>query len=305
MERVSLVTGATGFIGKSLCSILSARGESWVGTVSPRSSVSEEYLIRCNLADLGQVSELIKRFQPIRIFNLAAVGVTNIRSVQSSEFANVNVRLPGFLFENMPVDCRLVHAGSMSEYRSSETPLREDDSERSFATLYHWSKNAANDLLDLLSRDRPERFCIRARLFGVMGPNEASTRLVPAIVDACMNDRPVQLSTGEQIRDVVHVNDASSALRHLADAESLKGRAVNVGRGQGRSVRWIATRVAQIFDKEPLLRFGERARHPGEAMQLVADISRLKASGWSPSLTLEQTIDNTVEVLKTKFPGAH
>ena len=138
---------------------------------------------------------------------------------------------------------------------------------------------------------------VRVRLFGVTGPGEAPHRLLPSLVAGWRERLPIPLSDGMQVRDVLHVDDVAAALLHVARAPALFGHAVNVGRGHGGSVRWMAEHAARRLDCEDLLRFGVLPRREGEPAELVADASRLLATGWSPARTLEQTVDHTVDVL--------
>jgi nucleoside-diphosphate-sugar epimerase len=303
-----LVTGAGGFIGARVCRTLAEKGERFLGVLRPGEAMppaagapwSPDAFVVSDLRDAAAVSEVVRRASPRFVLNLAGVGVHAVAKETLEDHVRVNVLVPGAICEAMPAECVLVQAGSMSQYAGWSGALAEDTAVLANGTPYAWSKNAAESLLATLA-ERNRRSVVLARLFGVVGPNEAPHRLLPSVVAACVARKPVDLSDGAQVRDVLHVADVAAALVHLAKTPSVAGKAVNVGRGEGRPVRWMAERAAKRLGGESLLNFGARPRHPGEAESLVADVSRLRESGFSPSMDLEKTIDAVVDAIAAKL----
>jgi nucleoside-diphosphate-sugar epimerase len=301
-----LVTGAGGFIGARLCRLLDARGETFVGLLRPgepappapgAASWPAGRFRVVDLRDAPALAACVAELRPRYVVNLAAVGVAPAGAEPLDEFVRLNVLVPGLLSAAMPRDAVLVQAGSMSQYADVPGPLAEATAPLADPTLYAWSKNAAESLLSTLERTAPGTAVIRARLFGITGPGEAPHRLLPSIVAGRRSGRPIDLSDGLQVRDVLHVDDVAAALAHLAGATALYGRAVNVGRGAGRTVRWIAERAAARLGCGGLLRFGALARRTGEAAERVADVSLLAGSGFAPARDFERTVDDTVDQL--------
>jgi UDP-glucose 4-epimerase len=297
--RPWLVTGAGGFIGARVCRRLCTLGDRWVGLLRPGESPPptppgapwpEGSFRVVDLRDSAAAADCVASIQPRAIINLAAVGVAPTASTALPDFVLVNVLVPGVLLRALSEDAVLVQVGSMSQYAARGEALSEDRTPRADATLYAWSKNAAETLLVTLAAQM-NRALIRARLFGVVGPGESPHRLLPSIVAGWHAARPVSLSDGRQVRDVLHVDDVATALVHVARSPSLVGKPVNVARGEGRTVRSMAERAARRLGCEQLLRFGDLPRRPDEAEHLVADVSRLRSSGFSPALSFDESID--------------
>lgn len=308
-RRLWLVTGADGFIGRHLRSLFQQNSEDVVWVVEPSMAVDcltprkNERVYVADLRKASAVEELMADVRPTYIVNLAALGVSLTSSESTCDFVDLNVRLPGHLYTLMEQDCVLVQVGSMSQYEGSEKSISEQDGVRINRTLYAWSKNAADSLLESLDARCEPKKSVRARLFGVMGPGEPGHRLIPSIVRNITSDAIAELSDGAQVRDVLHVEDVARALLHLATTPSLRGRAVNIGRGEGRSVRWIADRVAHRLGGSDRLVFGALPRRPGEPEVLVADTTLLRSTGWKPRFSFEESVDRTVEVLLQEFSG--
>ncbi len=291
-----LVTGAGGFLGAALCERLEAEGVPFTGVVSPSAAARPPY-VALDLRDLEAAEALVREADPSLVVNLAALGVSP-GDLDLAALHAVNVELPARLFAAMPEGATLVQAGSMAQYAGGDAPLDEEAPQAS-ATPYAASKHAAERALLALPPRGP---LVLTRLFGVVGPGERPHRLLPVVVAGALAGREIPLSDGAQVRDVLHVDDVAAALLHLGR----RGAAgtFNVGRGSGVSVRELATRAATRLGAAHLLRFGATPRRPGEAERLVADVSRLAATGFRPSIALEEAIDRTVDALRARAEGA-
>jgi nucleoside-diphosphate-sugar epimerase len=307
-SALTVVTGAGGFIGQSVCRSLAHNGEPFIGILRPgaraptRGSVEwpANSFVQVDVSDTAAVADVVRGAKPYRILNLAAVGTAPDDTAEVAAYHDVNVRLPLQLYEAMLNRCTLVQVGSMAQYLGSRLPLEEDLAARDFSSLYSWSKNTADLGLEVLSRrDAVQaKCCIRTRVFGVIGPGERAHRLLPSIIAACRAGTDALLSDGSQVRDFLHVEDVAAAILHLSKQPIRSGFAVNVGRGEGRSVRWMAEFVATLMECRSTLRFGARPRRPGEAEVLVANVDRLNASGWRPQMSIEDSLARAVNQIR-------
>lgn len=94
------------------------------------------------------------------------------------------------------------------------------------------------------------------RLFYLYGEDEDNRRLVPYIRSQLENDRVVDLTSGNQIRDFMDVSDAGRMISDIA-LGSVQG-AVNVCSGVPVTVRQLAEKIADEYGKRELLKFGAR-----------------------------------------------
>ncbi|MEV0914819.1 UDP-glucose 4-epimerase GalE [Streptomyces sp. NPDC049967] len=100
---------------------------------------------------------------------------------------------------------------------------------------------------------------------------------------------------GTCIRDYIHVADLADA--HLAVARRLTAQdgpgdlTVNIGRGEGVSVRELATLVAEVtgLDRKPEL----EPRRPGDASKAVASCDRISGElGWAARRGVREMVES-------------
>ena len=94
------------------------------------------------------------------------------------------------------------------------------------------------------------------RVFYLYGANEDSRRLVPYIRQQLEAGQPVELTSGDQIRDFMDVCQAGQAIADTALGE--KQGAINICSGIATTVRQLAESIADEYGGRSLLKFGAR-----------------------------------------------
>jgi dTDP-L-rhamnose 4-epimerase len=113
---------------------------------------------------------------------------------------------------------------------------------------------------------------------------------------------PVLFEDGEQLRDYTHVSDVVEAcLKALADERAIGG-VFNVGSGLAVTVRRVAERIAAALGRDirPVVTGEYRV---GDNRHSVSSIERLRALGWSPGHSLDETLADAVQWLLENPPG--
>ncbi len=113
------------------------------------------------------------------------------------------------------------------------------------------------------------------------------------------NQPPILYEDGNQTRDLCFVEDIARANLLAAESDVLDGLPVNVGSGRATSVRELAHIIASQLNIniEPLARGEFR---PGEIRSLISDITRARAIGYAPSVTIEQGIARYIDWIRTQ-----
>lgn len=159
-------------------------------------------------------------------------------------------------------------------------------------SLYGESKLATYRQLAALAESRGLTFAW-GRIFLPYGPYQARARLIPSVIIALLQQRPIPCPAGDQMRDFIHVQDVADAFVALLDSELTGAR--NIGSGLPVSARDLVTLIARLMVGERSLHFDASPQRGGEPASIVADTRRLRSElGWRPRLTLEDGLARTI-----------
>jgi|HubBroStandDraft_6_1064221.scaffolds.fasta_scaffold195057_2 UDP-glucose 4-epimerase len=306
--RSTLVTGATGLIGSALVRLLLAEDIA-VHCLIRRSSLSK----LPPLAGLEAIevpsfeTEILRRslngITYDTVFHLASYGVQiNDRDRDQLVAGNVGLlsHVLAAISERRPD--RFLFAGSCSEYGfpmkdghliSEDQPLRP-------TSLYGAAKAAAEVYGQALALQLKIPFTA-LRLFNVFGPGEAPHRLLPSILQALDQDRSVDLTGGDQQRDLLHVDDVAAALLAAARSEHLKPfAAYNICSGQPVRIREVGETAASLMGKpQHLMQWGTLPYRSDEPMWVVGDPARFQQdTSWQPKMDLTEGVRTMIAAVR-------
>src|SRR6185369_14165474 len=103
----------------------------------------------------------------------------------------------------------VVVAGTCAEYEWTHGYCVEDHTPLEPTTLYGACKHTLHTRLRAFCSETGLR-AIWARIFHVFGPHEYPARLVAHMISSLLRGRPGECSSGDQIRDLLHVEDVAS-----------------------------------------------------------------------------------------------
>ena len=187
-----------------------------------------------------------------------------------------------------------VLASTGEVYGRQAAPFREDAPALP-ETPYAVSKAMA-EIAGLAAFRRSGFPFVIARLAVVYGPEQPATMFVPQLAEAIARGEAFAMTGGEQVRDLVYVEDAVRALALLARCEQAAGQVVNVGSGRGAPLREVAETALRVAGRSIPLRLGELPYRPGEIMDYRLSMDRLAGlTGWSPGVSLEDGLRRTIE----------
>ncbi len=303
-----LLTGASGFIGGALAQQLAHAGYK-VNCLVRHGSAGNTKLKSIEGIDVVAVPSFDRKVLAEALDGMSATAVLNLASygVKQGE------RDPGMMIEGnisllsalVHVTSRwplkvFVHTGSCSEYAppAQHAPIREGDPLRP-QSLYGAAKAASFILGSALATDLGVPI-VTLRLFGVYGVGEGPERLLPYLIESLRNDAKVDLTAGEQVRDLLYIDDVTAAFLTVLERTDLPPGAVyNVCSGKPVRIKDIAFSVARAMNKsEKLLLLGKRDYRKDEPMWLVGDNSLFTgATGWSPGINLQEGIERMMAAL--------
>ncbi len=115
------------------------------------------------------------------------------------------------------------------------------------------------------------------RLFYLYGDGEPENRLVPHLHRQLSLGRPVDLTSGTQVRDFMDVKDAGALLADAALSETTGP--FNVCSGIGVTVRALAEAIADQYGRRDLLNFGARPDNLFDPPRVVGTPTPIRIRG--------------------------
>ncbi|MEL6330123.1 MAG: NAD-dependent epimerase/dehydratase [Planctomycetota bacterium] len=180
---------------------------------------------------------------------------------------------------------RVVYPSSQAVYGTAESlPIREDAPLRP-ESPYGEHKLMAERLCRLYARTWGVPSVI-VRFFSVYGAGLRKQLLW----DACRkaeDGRFEFFGTGEELRDWLHVEDASALLELAAERAGISCPVVNGGAGEGRTTAQILSSLGAKLPDRPTPRFSGSGR-AGDPSRFTACTERLRSWGFEPSIALDE-----------------
>ena len=291
--RRCLVTGASGFLGSTLCARLRSGG-AVVHAVQrhdpPAAALASQ---KCDVSDLDQVRAAFAASQPDCVFHLAAkvAGEQSLELVGPTLSTNL-VGTVNVLLTAMDSRCsNVVTIGS---------PMEPDQQLRGVpCSPYAVAKFAASAYARMFAGLFSLPVAI-ARPFMVYGAGQLDfTKLVPYVSRQLISGGIADLSTGRQAFDWVYVDDVVEALMVIASRHDLSGLTIDIGSGELNTVAEVARGVARRLNRPEAIRLGalpDRQLEPTRAVDVDATAELI---GWRPKFSLQEGLDRTVAWYRT------
>lgn len=261
--RRALVTGGAGFVGSHVVDELLREG--WrVRVLDDFSTGRESHLasvgdrIEILRADVRDEQALAAATDGVEVvFHQAAIASVPRSLAEPVHTHEVNLGGSLAVLEAARRQgCRrVVLASSSAVYGDGNAPpLGEHDTTRPISP-YGVQKLAAEHYARLYATVHGVE-TVALRYFNVYGerqdPNGDYAAVIPRFLDAARRGTPIRIhGDGAQTRDFIHVSDVARANRLAADAPSASGRCFNVASGRGTRVVDLASRVAEVLEREP------------------------------------------------------
>jgi nucleoside-diphosphate-sugar epimerase len=279
-----LVTGASGFVGRSVLTELRKRGLEAVAvsrTVLP-GVTSEGTRLLSDPSDAAEVRDLLLSVEPQIVLHLAGVAT----APSYSDLYEANVVFAANLLDAalaMPHKPRVLLAGSAAEYgpvAAALQPVREDVACRP-NTAYGASKLAqTSHAFVAASRGLP---VVVARLFNPIGPSMPKSLALGSFAHqiARMDKSGGVLATGDLdvVRDFMDIRTTAKLMVDLSLATNVSAEVVNVCTGEGLRLLDLTQRLIAVSGVPVELRHDESRRGNSDVRVFVGNPSKLKELG--------------------------
>jgi GDP-L-fucose synthase len=300
-----VVAGHTGLVGSAIFKLLKSRGENVIGV---NSSV-------VNLLDREGTFEFIQDTKPQLVIDSAAiVGGIGANNNFPVNFLSRNLQIQNNLMNaSHEADVeRFVFLGSSCIYpRDCAQPIKEEylmtgPLERT-NSAYAVAKIAGIELIKSYRKQFNRRW-ISLTPTNIYGPRDnfdlESSHVLPALVNrfvsAKRNDaKSVTLwGSGRPKREFLHTNDLAEAVLTALEKYDADEH-LNIGTGKDLTIMELANLVAQRVGYQGAIEWD--ASKPDGTPRKVLDITRLRALGWEPKISLETGIAETIQWFESKY----
>jgi GDP-L-fucose synthase len=293
-----LVAGATGLAGSAIAKAFESKGQSVIGI--NRSVV--------DLKDAKATEHFIAQAKPSLIIDAAAkVGGIGANNSFPVEFLTDNLAMqsnlmsaahkagvPNFVFLGSsciyPRDC----AQPIKEEYLMTGPLEKTNS------AYAIAKIAGIELIDSYRKEYGARW-ISLMPTNLYGPRDnfdlTTSHVLPAFIRRFIEaaeiraDKVTLWGSGMPLREFLHVDDIAQAVL-VASEKYDSNLQLNVGSGEDLSIKDLAEKVAAAAGFTGKIEWD--SSKPNGTPRKVLDVSRIKALGWKPTITLDEGIASTI-----------
>lgn len=272
MTKKVLVTGASGFIGRQALPLLIERGYD-VHAVSHR---------EIDLLNPRDRKKVMDEVQPTHVLHFAWIATPGVywTSPLNAEWLEATKDL-----------IRLSQEQGVTRFVASGTCMEAPE----YSTPYGEAKTAAKATV-INAEDLSTAW---GRIFFLYGPHESPKRLVPAVINALLHDKPALCTHGKQIRDFLHVQDVASAFVALLDSDVTGS--VDIGSGKPVMIEDVVMEIGTQLGKPELIQLGAIEAPANEPASLVAKAERIQQEvEWKPQFNLEAGIADTIEWWRTQ-----
>jgi GDP-L-fucose synthase len=293
-----IVAGASGLAGSAIVRAFETGGRTVVG-------INKKVV---DLMDGKMTSDFVKSVKPLLIVDAAAkVGGIGANNSHPVEFLSDNITIQGNLMRaaheaGVP---NFVFLGSSCIYpRDSVQPIKEEylmtGPLEVTNSAYAVAKIAGIEMVNSYRKEFGTSW-ISLMPTNLYGPRDnfdlAASHVLPAFirrfVEASENGvaKVTLWGSGAPLREFLHVDDLAKAVV-LASEKYDSSLHLNVGTGEDLSIKELAHKVAVAAGYTGKIEWD--ATKPDGTPRKVLDVSRIKALGWKPTITLDEGIASTI-----------
>lgn len=303
-----LVTGGAGFIGSHLVDSLLKDDYSVVvlddlssGKMGNLPEDERLHFIQGDVADHDLVDSVFEEFTFSHIFHLAAIASVHESVTNTYRCHQVNCEASLYLLEkarNCTALKRMVYASSAAVYGDDPSLPKSEDSPTKPISPYGIDKYTAEQYMLTYNRLYGVP-AVALRYFNVYGPRQNGCSMDGGVASIFLNKfltahRPVVTvyGDGQQTRDFVYIKDVIAATRFVMSHETAAGNVYNVATGMETSILNVIQGLETITGIKAQILFSEK--RTGDIERSFADISRLRALGFTPRYSLLESLKEYV-----------
>lgn len=288
-RRAALITGGTGYVGSSLVRrLISSQWEVHVivragSNLDALANVEEQASLHIHDGSTEGLMRIMEGVKPDVVFHLASLFLAQHTPKDVAPLIESNITFATQLVEAMAQNKirNLVNTGTSWQHfeNKSYSPV----------CLYAATKQAFEALLQYYIEARSIK-AITLELFDTYGPHDPRPKLLHLLGKIAASGEILAMSPGEQILDLVYIDDVIDA--YMLSAERLLGTEGEVqehyavSSGQPLSLKDVVARFEKVTGKKLSIQWGGRPYREREVMSPWSLGKQLP--GWTAKISLEE-----------------
>ncbi len=311
MSRKILLCGATGFIGRNLLEHFYGNPYYSIRAVYHKKEALHEYDVEWCYADLNNPHDVERAMQGVDIIFQFAATTSGAKDITTKPYIHVtdnavmNSLLLRSAYEN-GVE-HFIFPSCTVMYQPSETALTEEDfngNDEIYSKYFGVgnTKVYIEKMCDFYSRLGRTKHTV-LRHSNIYGPHDKydleRSHVFGATVTKVMTaeDKVIVWGTGEEKRDLLHVNDLCSFVEFAIQRQKTNYELFNVGLGEAVAVRDLVNKIIAASGKN--LEVENDLSKPTIKTSLYLDWTKaLREIGWQPQISLDEGIKMTLDWYK-------
>ena len=315
MKKI-IITGGSGFIGSNLVDFL-IKKNFFIINLDKLTYSSNKYkntlrnnrnykLIRVDIINRRKVTDIIKKYKPKAIFNLAAETHVD-RSIDGPEnFVRTNINGTFSILESLrllkkkKITPKLIHVSTDEVYGDIKKSERSDENHKyEPSSPYSASKASADHLVKSYIRTYKLEAVI-SNCCNNYGPYQFPEKLIPKMISNIFNNKELPIyAKGKNSREWIHAEDHCEALFRLY-LKGKSGESYNVGSGVNLQNKDLVKKIIKIC-KNMNIKIGSKTKikfvkdRPGHDFRYALDNKKIhKKLGWKPKIKFDKGLRNTI-----------
>lgn len=309
-----LVTGADGFIGSHLTEKLIEEGRQvkafvyynsfnswgWLDTL-PKEKLAEIEIFAGDIRDPNGVRKAVAGTE--QVFHLAALIAIPFSYHSPDSYVDTNIK--GTL--NVLQAARDFNTGRVLVTSTSEVygtaqyvPIDEKHPYQG-QSPYSATKIGADRMAESFYRSFELPVTI-VRPFNTYGPRQSARAVIPTIITQLLSGlTEIKLGALSPTRDFNYVADTVAGFLAIAKAEKTIGEEINIASQQEISIGQLAEELIRQINPQARILCDEIRLRPGksEVNRLLGSNEKIRSlTGWSPTYTLAQGLQETIQWIK-------
>ena len=309
MKIKIIVTGGLGFIGSNLIELL-IKKKFFVINIDCNTYSSNYYntkdykknykFIKCNINNKKKIFNILSKYKPAAIFNLAAEthvdrSIDNPKAFIDSNILGVFNLLEAFRkFHKKNKNSKLIHISTDEVYGDILKGRSNENYSYKPSSPYSASKASSDHLVYSYFRTYKLPVII-TNCSNNYGPKQHPEKLVPKLIYNILNNKPLPIyGKGKNSREWIYVKDHCEALIKVYQKGKV-GEFYNIGSNKNLNNLEVCRNLINV--SKNLIKLGKKVKisfvkdRPGHDMRYALNSNKIKKDlGWFPKTSFKEGI---------------